>query len=75
MFAKTYKFEYPLKQVSQPVVTRLVKDFDVSPNILSANIDPRLGGWLIVELLGDEDSVKQAITWTVEQGITVVDQP
>ena len=73
MFSKTVKFEYPLKQVNQPVVTRLVKDFDVAPNILSANIDPHRGGWLVVELLGEEESVGKAVAWTIAQGVTVTE--
>jgi len=48
-----------------------VKKFDVAPNILSANIVPSKGGWLIVELQGDEAQIEKAVAWTVEQGITV----
>jgi L-aspartate semialdehyde sulfurtransferase ferredoxin len=75
MYGKTVKFEYPLKQVQEPIVTHLVKEFDVAPNILSANIDPSKGGWLIIELLGDESSVEKAIAWTLSKGIVVSDIP
>jgi ABC-type methionine transport system ATPase subunit len=73
MHSRTVKFEYPLKSVNAPVVSSIVKQFDVAPNILSANIDPRTGGWLVVELIGEIDNIDQALAWTKENGITVSD--
>jgi ABC-type methionine transport system ATPase subunit len=71
MHSRTLKFEYPLKSIQEPIISTMVKRFDVAPNILSADIDPVKGGWLVVELIGDQDKVDQALTWTTSQGITV----
>jgi len=73
MHSRKVKFEFPLTQIQVPVVSSLVKEFDVAPNILSANISPLSGGWLIVELIGDEQQIERAVKWTVGHGITVTD--
>jgi ABC-type methionine transport system ATPase subunit len=67
------KFEYPLQQIQEPIVSSLVKKFDVAPNILSANIVPSKGGWLVVELQGEEDQIQKAVAWTIEQGVIVTE--
>jgi ABC-type methionine transport system ATPase subunit len=71
MHSRTVKFEYPLTQIQEPIVSGIVKKFDVAPNILSANIDPRRGGWLVVELIGEAENIDQAVEWTTAQGVTV----
>ncbi len=73
MNSRTYRFEYPLRRIQEPIVSSLVKRFDVAPNILSADIDRARGGWLVVELIGDTDQIDQAVEWTIGHGITVAD--
>jgi D-methionine transport system ATP-binding protein len=71
MQSQKVKFEYPIQQIQEPIVSTLVKKFDVAPNILSANIVPSKGGWLLVELLGEPDQIEKALAWTASQGITI----
>jgi ABC-type methionine transport system ATPase subunit len=73
MHTRTLKLDFPLQRIQEPIVSSLVKKFDVAPNILSANIDPSRGGWLIVELIGELDSINQAVNWVTSNGVTVTD--
>ena len=67
------RLEYPLERVSEPVVTRLVKDFDVSPNVLAADIEATKGGWMVLGLTGEPGQVDKALAWikTIGVGLTV----
>jgi ABC-type methionine transport system ATPase subunit len=65
------RLEYPLAQVKEPVVTHLVKDFDVAPNVLAADIDARKGGWMLIELRGDDERIGKALDWVRGKGVGV----
>lgn len=67
------QLHYPLERLTEPVVTRLVNDFDVAPNILRADVNARTGGWLVVELTGDDARTDAALSWLREQGLVVTD--
>ncbi len=67
------QLHYPLARLTEPVVTRLVNDFDVAPNILRADVNAQSGGWLVVELTGDTARTDAALAWLREQGLVVTD--
>ncbi len=67
------QLHYPLARLTEPVVTRLVTDFDVAPNILRADVNAQTGGWLVVELSGDAARTDAALAWLREQGLVVTD--
>ena len=60
----------PAHLVSQPVIHRLGTEFGLVTNIRRANIEER-GGWIIVEVQGQEERVAEAIAWLAEQGLQV----
>ena len=64
------KLTFPEHLIKQPVIARLVREFDVMPNIRSANIDEG-SGWVICELGGEDDQLDKAITWLHDLGIEV----
>ena len=61
---------FPAHLVSQPVIHRLGTEFGLVTNIRRANIEER-GGWIIVEVQGQEERVVEAIAWLAEQGLQV----
>jgi ABC-type methionine transport system ATPase subunit len=61
---------FPETRATEPVIYRIVKDFDVVPNIRRAAIETHRG-WMVVELDGDHDSVQQAKAYLEAQGIGV----
>ena len=61
---------FPAGLVSQPVIHRFGTEFGLVTNIRRANIEER-GGWIIVEVNGEDDAISAAITWLVGQGLQV----
>jgi ABC-type methionine transport system ATPase subunit len=57
--------------MSQPIVHTLGAEFDLVVNIRRANLEEERGGWIIVEVTGDDDRVASAISWLAEQGLQV----
>lgn len=66
----TVRLGFPEHLIKQPVIARLVREFDVMPNIRSAKIDDA-AGWVICELGGDADQIDKAIQWLHDLGIEV----
>ena len=71
---KKYRIHFPLNQISAPVVTHLVTDFDLSPNLLRADIDAKNGGWLVLGLTGDEARIDAALHWLRGQGLEAAEE-
>ncbi|MBV9848373.1 MAG: NIL domain-containing protein [Armatimonadetes bacterium] len=69
------QLHFPLERIGEPVVTRLVTDYDLEPNLLRADVDARSGGWMIVELTGPSERVETALDWLRGQGLVVTDVP
>lgn len=58
----------------KPIVSEMIKKFDININILSGNINELMStsvGYLILELLGDEIEVKDAINYLKNQNVNV----
>ncbi len=71
----TVRLEFPLERVKEPVVSHLVRDFDVSPNVLAADIEAGKGGWMKLGLSGDDANVESALRWVESLGITTKSEP
>ena len=64
------KLTFPEELIREPVIARMVREFDVLPNIRRANVEEHVG-WIICELDGDEAAVESAITWLRDLGVQV----
>ncbi|MDP8991729.1 MAG: NIL domain-containing protein [Actinomycetota bacterium] len=64
------KLTFPEHLIKQPVVARMVREFDVMPNIRRANVEETVG-WMVCELGGEEEAVERAIEWLVDLGVQV----
>lgn len=53
-----------------PVLARLVRDFDIDPDIRRADITDS-AGWIICELDGQSDNIEAAMAWLRSEGIGV----
>lgn len=71
---KKFRIHYPLEQISAPVLTHLVTDFDLSPNVLRADVNARDGGWLVLGLTGDDARLESALDWLRGQGLEVLEE-
>jgi ABC-type methionine transport system ATPase subunit len=52
MYSKMISLRFPKKVVNEPITVNLVKNFDLSFNILKATIYPRKEGFMVLELSG-----------------------
>jgi L-aspartate semialdehyde sulfurtransferase ferredoxin len=64
------KLTFPEHLIKQPVIARLVREFDVMPNIRTAKIDDAVG-WVICELGGEDEQLDKAIHWLRDLGVEV----
>lgn len=70
MANRRIKLVYPVQLVDEPVLYQLVHRFDLMTNIRGAEINSG-GGWLIVDLRGEEEAINQAAEWIRKLGIGV----
>jgi ABC-type methionine transport system ATPase subunit len=62
---------YPPSLVHDPILYRLIRQFDITVNILQAQISLE-EGWLEVEMSGAQDEMEHAHTFLEDQGLEVV---
>ncbi len=63
--------KFPHRLLDQPIVTRLVKDYDLELNILKAYVTPREEGLMVLELKGKKSSYDGGVKYLKGLGITV----
>lgn len=71
MPTRTLRLNYPPSLLRQPILNQLIVRFELTVNILQAQIALE-EGWLEVEVLGEDQEIEQAISWLEEEGIEVV---
>lgn len=64
------RLTYPSTLLRVPVINQLIKEFDITVNILRAQIDTR-DGWIEIDLSGSSHVIEGAIQWLEDQGIKV----
>jgi L-aspartate semialdehyde sulfurtransferase ferredoxin len=61
---------FPEELVDRPMIYEVVKRYDVVPNIRRANVEQH-SGWVILELIGEQDQLDGSIAYLEEVGCTV----
>ena len=64
------RLTFPEHLIRQPIIARLVREFDVMPNIRRANVEETVG-WIVCELGGEDEAVERAIDWLKDLGVQV----
>ncbi len=70
MTDQVVRLVYPPALLSVPIINQLIRHFDLTVNILRAQI----GGedrWIEVQLAGNPATIEAAISWLEELGISV----
>ncbi len=62
---------FPPRLVDQPIIYRLVKDFDLEFNILKASVTPKEEGLLVLELSGEQGNYDEGMGYLAEVGVRV----
>ncbi len=64
------RLTFPEHLIKQPIIARMVREFDVMPNIRRASVEETVG-WIVCELGGDNLAVERAIEWLHGLGVQV----
>lgn len=71
MISKRIVLHFPHILVDQPIICKLIKDYDLEFNILKAYVTPREEGLLVLELSGENENYKQGIQYLTETGVKI----
>ncbi len=71
MTTKRIVLHFPNQLAGQPIVSSLVRDYDLEFNILKAYIDSEEGGLLALELSGEDENYKNGIQYLEDVGVKV----
>ena len=66
-------FTFNEEEVAQPIIYNLGQQFNVATNIRQANITDD-GGWMDVELEGEEQNIEDGVAWAISRGVRVEDE-
>jgi ferredoxin len=69
--SKRVVLHFPHPLVDQPIIYRLVKDYNLMFNILKASVTPKEEGLLVLELSGSEADFDKAMRYLTEVGVEV----
>ena len=64
------RLTFPPELIQEPIVYRLVKDFDLVINIRRADVTSD-HGWVVLELEGDEAALERGVKWLKTKGVHV----
>jgi L-aspartate semialdehyde sulfurtransferase ferredoxin len=64
------KLTFPETLVRVPLLARMVRHFDVEPNIRRAAVEEH-HGWIVCEIDGEPASVESALAWLRSEGVQV----
>ncbi len=71
MYSKTLSLRFPKDIVNDPIVVKLVKDFDLSFNLLKTVIYPRKEGLMVLQLSGHRKNFKEGVRYLKRIGVKV----
>ncbi|PKQ29718.1 MAG: (Fe-S)-binding protein [Actinobacteria bacterium HGW-Actinobacteria-10] len=73
MARKRLDLKFPPRQSLKPIIYHLVKDYDLVPNILRAQIQPEQEGRMVLEVTGSKENYAAGVAFLTQQGLTVTE--
>jgi ferredoxin len=71
MYSKILILRFPKTEVEKPIVCYLVKDYDLTFNILNASVLPRKEGIMVLELTGTRKNFQEGVKYLRDRGVHV----
>jgi len=71
MISKKIVLHFPNRLVDQPIVYKLVKDYDLQFNILKAYVTPQEEGLMVLELSGKKENFNKGIEYLQSCGVKI----
>ena len=69
--SKRIVLRFPGRMVDRPIVSRLVKDYNLDFNILKASVTPDEEGLMVLELSGKQEDYDKGIRYLTESGVII----
>ena len=69
--SKRIVMRFPRRLVDRPIVSRLVKDYNLDFNILKASVTPEEEGLLVLEVSGKQDDYDRGIEYLTKAGVKI----
>jgi ferredoxin len=71
MISKKIVLHFPMRLIDEPIVYKLVKDFDLKFNILKAFVSPQEEGLMVLELSGKSGNYDKGIEYVKSCGVKI----
>ncbi|MDD5565803.1 MAG: 4Fe-4S binding protein [Candidatus Omnitrophica bacterium] len=71
MISKRIVLHFPQRVAEKPIVYKLVKEYDLTFNILKAYVTPQEEGLMVMELSGKQDDFKKGIEYLQASGVKI----
>jgi len=71
MISKRIVLHFPHRLVDQPIIYKLVKDFDLTFNILKAYVTPQEEGLMVLELSGEDNNFNKSMEYLESCGLKI----
>ena len=72
MATKHVRLTYSQQLIKEPLIYNMGHQFNVITDVRMADVGPT-AGFVILELVGDEDEIERALNWAREKGVRVDD--
>ncbi len=69
--AKKVVLHFPKRMVDEPILFRLIKDYNLEFNILKASITPEAEGLMVVELKGEQTHYDLGVQYLINCGVKI----
>ena len=71
MVSKRIVLRFPHRLIDQPIICKLVKEYNLEFNILKAYVTPKEEGLMVLELKGEAQDCKRGIDFLNKMGVIV----
>jgi len=68
---KRIVLHFPKRLVERPIISRLVKDYDLEFSILRASITPEQEGVMVLELKGNQGEYDKGVEFLLKAGVKI----
>lgn len=71
VITKKVVLHFPKRMVDEPILFRLIKDYNLEFNILKASITPEAEGLMVVELKGEQTNYDRGVQYLINSGVKI----
>ena len=69
--SKRIVLHFPKRLVNRPIISRLIKDYDLEFNILKASVTQEEEGLMVLELKGEQKEYDNGISFLIKTGVRI----